>query len=363
MKWLYLPFMLALAFFYTKISYNKYLFEGSESSLLNSRTPAATSYRFSASAFYKTLSTKKLLLFSDVSSYKGAVVGDLHVDNFGYVINDRKKADFTINSFNEVTEGILCYDVLNHLVSANNLDRKISWINYFEAYKKGLRGDSFEFSFYAKKGIDDALFDSENETSRIFNSDLPFEFSKIKNVHGHVDTEKKTLIQNEIEKIFPKVVLFDLIQFENESKNYQLLVRVRPQDKIQWIEIQESDNSSYDKFFNKGNELDFQKRVELLKENIYSGGMDKSIFSLKIDNINYIGKFKEQFISKIKLDQIPNDDFHYIVMDEAYVLGKIHSKSLGKQVAPYINSWAKIPTVKIDEEVINLKFNLRDQKP
>lgn len=371
MKWVYLPFMLALAFLYTKISYNNFEIDGEKGSLLTSRKPASvvgsknkasSFYRVPAPVLYKNLSAEDFLLFSKVAAYRGTIVGDIHIESFGYIIDDRKKISFTINDYKEVTEGALFHDVLSHLVSAKILDKRISWLDYFEAYKKGLKGESFTLSFYIEKGMDDAFLDSEKLISENVSADYPFEFTKLKNTHHHVDVIRKNSIQNEIMKLFPKIQFFDLVENNNDSGVYQVLVRLRPQDKVQWLELQESTHNDYDIRFNKEQELDFKKRFELAKMNIYAGNMNKSLFTVKIDKKIFTVKLVEQFISKIKLNQIPFDDYHDIVIDEAYVLGKIHAKSLGEKVNDYIKSWATISAANIDEQAIGLKFRLRDQK-
>lgn len=369
MKWVYLPFMLALAFLYTKISYNNFQIEGGHDSRLITRRPASLTdsknkvnpyYRVPSSIFYKNLSSEDFLLFNKVVPYRGTIVGEVHVESFGYVIDDRKKVNFTINDFSEVTEGALFHDVLGHLVSAKSLDKRISWINYFEAYKKGLRGENFSLSFYNDKGVGDAFLNSEKLVSENISTDYPFEFTRLKKTHHHVDVVKKSSIQNEMTKLFPKAQFFDLVQSNNDSDIYQILIRLRPQDKIEWMELRESTHTDYDKSINKDKGLEFSKRFQLSKINIYSGNMDKSLFMLHIDNKFFIAKFAEQFISKIKLDEIPFDDYHDIVLDEAYVLGKIHAKSLGEDTDDYIKSWATIPAVSIDEHAIGMKFRLRD---
>lgn len=359
MKWLYLPFMFALAFLYTKISYNEFQIKNEQKNNRITRRPSSvygtnfkdnSSYKLSKEFFYKTLSTEDSILFKNVAFYRGTIVGNVQVDSFGYIIDDRKKINFGINDFSEVTEGALFHDVLSHLVSSKSLDKRISWLDYFEAYKKGLKGGSHTFSFYIEKGIDNAFLDSDDHLSQNVTLDYPLVFKRQEKKYGKVDVAKKMIIQKKMMKLFPKIQFFDLVSMQNKYMTYQALVRLKPQDKIQWLKLKEDERNNYDFIFNKNKEIDFEKRLKLLKSHVYSDQMDKSIFNIKIDNRNYVGKFNEQFISNIKWENIPFDDYYDIILDEAYVLGKIHAKSLNEKLDSYIKSWATIPAASIDDQ-------------
>ncbi len=371
MRWIYLPFMFALAFLYTKISYNNFQINGVTESQSITRKPASVSdakvvlspfYKVPPQVFYKILSDKELMIFKKVEAYRGTIVGNVNVQGFGYVIDDMKKVSFGVNDFSKVTDGVLFHDVLGHLVSSSFLDKRLSWLDYFEAYKKGLKGEKFSFSFYTEKGLDDAFFDSDKVISENISLDFPFEFTLLKKTHHHIDIMKKNLIQNELLKKFPKAQFFDLLEANNNTKNFQILLRLRPQDKIQWLEVQEIVPSEYDMNFNKDKVLDSKKRFEFIRKNIYSDKMNNSLFILEIDKQIFTAKFAEQFRSKIKLQEIPSDDFHDIVMDEAFVLGMIHARSLGEKISSYIKSWATLSVSDIDDQVIDLKSRLVDKE-
>ena len=115
--------------------------------------------------------------------------------------------------------------------------------------------------------------------------------------------------------------------------------------------------------FSYKNVIGYRDNTEdAIESNWFSGEMNKSLFSFKINNKEFTVKSAEQFLSKIKLNQIPFDDYRDIVMDEAFVLGKIHAKSLGPKVFEYIQSWATIPAASVDEQIIGQKYRLMDMK-
>lgn len=369
MKWVYVPVMFALAFIYTKTTLNTNEPEESSPRRNNSRGPASdpseikkiTFNKVPAANLYKNLSSDGLTAFTQLASFEGVVVGNVHADSFGFIQDDRKKAALGIIDFQEVTEGAFLHDVFAHLVSAKNLDKSISWINYFEYYKSGLMNLPHANSYYIEKGIEEAGVDSEKLIEDNITTDFPVEFKKFAKTHHHLDAVKKSQIQNEIKKIYPKVQFFDLYQSNQNEGSYQALIRVRPVDKIQWVVINENSKTHYDQFFNQDKMVEFQTRQQLIKNTVYENKMDSIIKNFRIGRSNYVLSFKENLASKIKWEQIPEDDYHDCLMDQAYLLGKIHRRSLDSRADSYIKAWAKIPAAIIDEKAVELKYKLKDQ--
>lgn len=368
MKWVYVPIMFALAFIYTKTTLNSN--EPEETSPRRiTRGPASEPIetqninlkRVPAANLYKSFGSNALTPFTQVTSFEGVIVGNVHADSFGFIQDDRKKASLGIIEFDEVTEGAFFHDVFSHLISVKNLDKKISWMNYFEYYKSGLMDLPHTNSYYVEKGIEEAGLEAEKLLEENITPDFPVEFKKLAKTHQHLDAVKKSQIQNEIKKIYPKVQFFDLYQSNLNGGNYQALIRIRPVDKIQWVVINENSKTHYDQFFNKEQLVEFQTRQQLIKNIVYDNKMDSSLKSFKIGRSHFVLSFKENFASKIKWEQIPEDDYHDCLMDQAYLLGKIHRRSLDTKVDSYIKAWAKIPAAIIDEKAVELKFKLRDQ--
>ena len=370
MKWVYLPILFVLAFSYTKFSFNDVKPKAPSNNLLVSRNPASfekipiknnSIKRVPASVLYKHFDDASLLsVFQKVSQFRGTVIGNPYVESFGFVIGDNGIATFNLSDFSEASVGMYMHDVLGHLVSAKSIDKRISWINYFEAYKSGLQDRPHVYSFYVEKGLEDAI----SETHKIFDqhvtSDFPFEFTNLRATHNRVDASRKFIIYNQFKKKFPKSQFFDLYE-GRVIKDYQMLVRMRPQDKIQWLNLNESSQGGYDQAFNQQKKIiPFEKRFEIIKNDIFNEKVNNSLMTIIIDHKNYIMKFSDRFAAKLSLAQIPVDDYQDIILDEAYVLGKIHRKSLGDKNDDYIKAWATIPGAIIDEKMIELKYRLKD---
>lgn len=370
MKWVYLPILFALAFSYTKFSFNNFKSKTPNNNLIIKRNPASfenqeiknnSIKRVPTPVLYKHLDDASFLIgFQKVSQFKGLVIGNPYVESFGYIIGDNGLATFNLSDFSDVSVGMYMHDVFGHLVSAKSIDKRISWINYFEAYKNGLQDRPHAYSFYIEKGLQEAI----SETRKIFDehvtNDFPFEFTQLGSTHSRVDASKKMIIHNHFKKKFPQSQFFDLYEGK-VSKDYQLLVRMRPQDKIQWLSLSESSLGGYAQAFNQQAKLiPFEKRFEILKQDVFDGKINRSLASITIDKKNYIMKFSDHFAAKLSLTQIPADDYQDIILDEAYVLGKIHRTSLGEKSDDYIKAWATIPGAVVDEKMIELKYRLKD---
>lgn len=375
MKWVYIPFMFALAFFYTKISFNN--FERKEESELalehSGRTPASTFEvvekkplikRVPAEVFYQNLSERSLLApFDQVSIYHGTVAGDLGVDSFGFIVDDKGKALFGLRELKEVSRGHLFHDVIGHLVSAKNYDKKISWITYFEAYKSGLLNEKHTYSYYVDKGLDDVLGDVQKVFEANVSDKAPFVFTKMKSGFSKPSKEQVLRLEKGLKKAYPQIQFFDIYESTEDKGRFQLLVRVTPMDKIEWFEVAESSGCEYEKKFQVQGKLSFNEKLNVVKEHVYEGKLDRSLASVSFDKKNYIIKPADHFAAKLKLETIPSDDYHDIVLDEAHVLGKMHRASLNGNVDDYVKAWARIPAAMVDEKAVELKYKLKDMAP
>ncbi len=372
MKWVYVPIMFALAVAYTKFSFNSRLPEASLTGQVykkTSRAPASEAINLNdddykkvpSSVLYKHLKDQSFIsAFQKIAEYRGTIVGNPHAESFGFVVDDRSRALFAIRDFQDAGSGLFLHDVLGHLASAKTFDKKVSWINYFDAYKRGLEGHPHIYSYYVEKGLGEAIYATQRALEENVSNVQPFEFSLLKKNHKKVLGSKKTHIQEGLKKNFLRIQFFDILEESNEKK-YHVLARVRPQDKIQWLELIETSSNDYDQAFSVDmKSLTMDKKIELIKADIFEGKLDHVLGKTSFEKREYIVKFSDNFSARLNLKEIPIDDYHDIFLDEAYVLGKIHSRSLGDNTDSYIKAWAMIPGSVVDEKMIELKYRLKD---
>ena len=372
MNWAYLPIMFGLAFFYTKISFYESSEKVYQEKFINSsaRSPSSVIGKVQIVTPVKNIPTSDLyrglndesftVPFKAVLAFRGTVVGNPYVENFGFVVDDKSHSLFSIINFPDVSVGAYMHDVFSHLISAKSYDKKISWIHYFDAYKAGLQGEPHIYSYYVQKGLEDAIWETQKAYEESIDRDAPFEFMASKNTN-HLEKSQKNIIALGLKKNFSKIRIWDLRKQNAKTRTFQVLARVRPQDKIQWMELYESSFSDYDQAFNKeAKSISFEKRFELLRNDIFDGRLDKSLHSVLIDEKFFTLKFSDHFSSRLLMGKIPADDYMDIVFDEAYALGRIHKRSLGEKSDKYIKAWAALSGAVIDEKIVELKYRLKD---
>lgn len=397
MKWVYVPTMFVLAFFYAKVTLHDFM--PKKQNWVIDRSPANTpqTCREMLSDFYPTQSSefldarisanedfhsffrafspvfyKQILnqnfgpLFKPLEKYRGTIAGDLHVENFGFAIDDKGKVVFTVNDIDDATEGEIYYDVIRHFISAKIVDKEITWDSYFSAYQKGLKGESRHFSFYTEKGMNDVAEVTDKYINKYVEFDGPFKFKKFKTPYRSSTSIEAEELTSALKEKFPSVEIFDhYVRIKEDGgsaglKRFQVLARVSPKDKVQWLDIKESATSGYDKVFGSKAKEIFEDRMRAVKSNIYGNKFDESLEVLTIGNHPYSFRFVDQFASGLKLADIPEDDHVDVILDEAYVIGKMHQLSLNENTAEYARTWAEVKSSTLEERLVDLKFKLKD---
>ena len=397
MKWVYVPTMFVLAFFYAKVTLNDFMpkqqnwaidrspangpqtcremlsdfYPTQSSEFLDARISANEDfysfYRAFSPVFYKQMLEQNFgSLFKPLEKYRGTIAGDLHVENFGFAIDDKGKVVFTVNDIDDATEGEIYYDVIRHFISAKIVDKEITWDKYFSAYQKGLKGESRDFSFYTDKGMNDVAEVTEKYINKYVDLDGPFKFKKFKTPYRastSIETEELT---KALKEKFPKIEIFDhYVRIKEDGgsaglKRFQVLARVSPKDKVQWLDIKETAISGYDKVLGPKAKETFENRMLAVKSNIYGNQFDESLDVLTIENHPYSFRFVDQFASALKLADIPEDDHADVILDEAYVIGKMHQLSLKENAPEYARTWAEVKSSVLEERLVELKFKLKD---
>ncbi|NOT79183.1 MAG: hypothetical protein HOP07_09315 [Bacteriovoracaceae bacterium] len=357
MKWFYLPTLFTLAFLYTKYTFSDFL--PVDKKVLASRGPASSmdrnnqeqksldrkDYRRITSKFFSELSKSQIQnSFITLQPFFGKVIEDSHMENFLFAENQQGKTIFTAYNINNLSNGFYHNDILAHLVSIRQVDRKLDWNMYFESYKKGFYLENKPFSFYIEKGIEEAR--SQRETYFFSNVQIekPFKFKK-----NHIGIKPKKLekLKALLRKKFPNLEIFDNYELvksagrNEEIESLQILTRLKPYEKIRWLDITEA-NENIDLHSSDLNDFNF------FKFNIH---LDKKIFV--VSDAELMGP-------TLDLKKFHTDEYLDIAIDQAYVLGTIHRKSLGKNSAEYIKALSLVENSQIEETVIMLKFKLRD---
>lgn len=397
MKWLYPPFIFTLAFFYAKINYNDFMPKKNQwpvsrapaqkaqtcKEMLSDFYPSQTSnflddrldnnqdffsfFRAFSPLFYNEINNQKLNTYlSPLNKFRGTIAGDLHIENFGFIINDKGVVVFAVNDIDDATEGFFSYDVIRHFVSAKIVDKKITWDEYFSAYQKGLKGESHAISFHVNLGMESVADVTKENLEKYIKFEVPFKFKKFKKPHRTITDTESAALEKGLREKFPDIEIFDqYVRIKDDGGSaglirYQVLARVSPKDKVQWLDIKETAVSGYDRVFDPKTTVAFEDRLTNVKTNIYNNQFDESLKVIRIDKHAYSLRFVDQFSSSLKLADIPEDDYRSVILDEAYVIGKMHRISLKDDAAEYAKTWSQFKTHELEEKLVNVKYKLKD---
>lgn len=357
MKWFYLPTLFALAFVYTKYTFNDFLPIDKKS--LASRGPASSKektkqsekvfdkkdLRKITSKFFSELSKSQIQnSFASLQPFYGKVVEDSHMENFLFAENEQGKTIFTAYNINNLSNGFYHNDILAHLVSIRQVDRKLDWNMYFESYKKGFYLENKSFSFYVEKGIDESKTQRADYFFSNVQTEAPFKFKK---KHASIERKKMDKLKKILQKKYSNLEVFDSDRLSKsigryeEVESIQLLTRLKPYEKIRWLDITEVKESEVQNL-NVSNEFNFFK------------------FFINLEGKNYVVSDAELMGPTLDLKKFHTDEYLDIAIDQAYVLGTIHRRSLGKKAEEYIKALSLVQNSQIEETVIMLKFKLRD---
>lgn len=325
-------------------------------------------YRSFVPLFYKVVKDeKKMKKMSDLSKYVSTIGGDVHVENFGFVVDDKKNVVLSLNDFDDTTEGEVYLDVLRHFISSSVVTKDIDWKDYLKAYEKGIKNEKYKYSFNTEKKINSTLEDTEKVLEETIGNVAPVKFQKFKKPKRSLTNEESSLLKKTLNRKYPQIEIYDQYARIKEDGGsagmlrYELLVRLTPKDKITWIDVKETGVSSYDKVFTDQQKISsFDSRLNHLKENIFDGNINNAVDVIDIGKKEFSLRKMDNFAIGVSLKKIDEADYGDVILDEAYALGRIHSTSLrARSFDPesYVNDWEKISSKDL-KEVSN---SLRDE--
>jgi hypothetical protein len=106
--------------------------------------------------------------FAALKKFQGWIGGDVHVENFGPLLNDKGKATLTMNDLDDFSPGPVYLDFLRLISSAKIYDSKTNVKALKKAYQKGLDGKNWTLSDVTLN-----LLKKSEKKGLTVNSDLP----------------------------------------------------------------------------------------------------------------------------------------------------------------------------------------------
>ncbi|MFN8370736.1 MAG: DUF2252 family protein [Bacteriovoracaceae bacterium] len=253
--------------------------------------------------------------------YRGIICGDLHPNNLGPIFNDFGDPEITLNDFDDTKEGYYVLDFLRYLVSLKFLESTVSIDALVTAYQKGLNNNSHTIS-EATLAITGKSKKKGTQLKKEMQEDKFF--TDLKN--NKVATYLSQAQQDEIVALLSKHFLYPIKIFD-AYQTYKIhggaggLLRINllvgpSSDHLQWIELKELKTTLKPE--------EYKKQVDLLLGNNFKNTFQMIQFQNRLYYLKHHWKGEQTFdIRKTK-----SSDFQSIVLDQAYIIGQIHLRSM-----------------------------------
>lgn len=325
-------------------------------------------YRSFAPSFYDVISRDKEIkkTFSPVSKFKAVMGGDVHVENFGFVLTFSGSARLVLNDVDDATRGEIYMDVLRHYISGKIVTDDVRWNNYFSAYQAGLRGDEHLFSDFVKRSKQNAPLEIRKFIDEYVSSDSPVKFIKYKKPMYIIDEITKKEISDSLKQLSDKIKIYDeYLRIKEDGgsaglQRFEVLAQLTAGEDPVWLDIKEMTTSSYDKVFPHSPSTNAQ-RMLMIKNEIYEDAISSNISMIKIADKDFSVRYMNQFGLAIKIENVSNLEMVDVILDEAYTLGQMHARTLSKnssKVEDYCNAWNSIASDDIKKSAKKIKGEL-----
>ncbi|MDO9182418.1 MAG: DUF2252 family protein [Bacteriovorax sp.] len=310
-------------------------------------------YRAFVPLFYKIFSdnSQDLKKLKELEKFISTIAGDAHFENFGLIIDDHERIHFNINDFDDSTEGFLYFDVFRNYISSDFLTNKMNWEDYRNAYLSGIRGENKEYSKVLQKKIDTALIQRDSILKTFLSKEAPFKFIKFKKPNREITQNESRILKDSLLKKFPQIEILDkYVRIKDDGGSagmmqFNVLVRLKPETEIVWLNLKELETSSLDKVFNSTSAIKPASRIKTVRINMYGNEFNESIDTVIMFEKTFSLKSVDQFLLGILATDFSKDELNKLVLDEAFALGKMHSTSLAAKslsTMSYSKAWEKI---------------------
>lgn len=396
MRWTYLIFLVFSAWMYQRIIFYP--------PVINSRSPSSVSsescmslmqgfyptqtkdflekrlsankdfhsfYRAFVPLFYDAIEKDPEIakVFSPLGKYKAAMGGDVHVENFGFVLNSSGSARLVLNDVDDVTDGQIYMDVMRHYISGKIVSDDVHLNNYLEAYQSGLKNEKYVFSNYVKTNKQNATSEIKTFLNQYISIEEPIKFIKYKRPMYVIDEARKNEILDALTQSYKKIKIYDeYLRIKEDGGSagllrYEVLAQLTPGEDPIWLDIKAMTGSSYDKVFTKS-APSYSSRMSLIKNSIYEKDLTENISIIQLAGQSFSVRFMNQFGLGVAIEDIPIAELSDVVLDEAYALGQMHARSLGKLsngdnlIDQYSKAWESISQDDIKKAAKTIRENL-----
>jgi hypothetical protein len=271
------------------------------------------------------------------SKTTGHIVGDAHVENFGYLISNEGKSVLALNDFDDVAQAPLVLDVMRLSQSASYMDKEIDQAKLLKAYLSGIKDSPYEYSDFIKNLGEKSKAGghlSKAEVKVVGDSKL-FAVKQEPNFVTN-EAQKKMLSDLLKNKYGSKVTLHDSYRTMKESggsaygKRFHLLAEIDGQE--HFIELKEvMDTGVVPKLLSR--EASNTDRILNARDVFLGKNFGDKLDVVTFENVNYQLRYKAAGNKSIDLAKVKPKQLPTVIQDEFYLLGQLHRKSLAANPA------------------------------
>ncbi len=312
--------------------------------------------------YQEAYEARKLIPVHDkLKGTTGQIVGDAHVENFGFMINNDGKPILALNDFDDVAEAPLYLDVMRLSQSASYVD-DVKQAKLIAAYKKGLEDSDYKFSAYIEKLKSKSEAGGVATKADYVKTDKGLEFTT-------KDLPVTTLEVNEVEKVLKakfgtKAKLHDLYKTMKASggsaygNRFHLLAEF--DGKVHFIELKEIFDTGVVSQFAKATPN--EQRILTARDTFLGNNFDQKLDVIEVDDVAFQLRFKSEGNKSIDFGKVDEKEVHKVIEDEFYVLGQLHRKSLKdspKEIKAYVKDLNTVSIKEWEESVKVMKQKIK----
>jgi hypothetical protein len=287
--------------------------------------------------------TDFLPIHKKLKSFKGMIVGDAHVENFGFLINNKGQSVLSLNDFDDVITGPLYLDVMRLSQSASYVDKTLDVSKFLEAYKRGLKNEKHTFSDYTQKLQKQSELKGLSYNEKIFDPKKGLKF--LQKESGAEDLTLGDLKQ--LEKILTQefgqnIKLGDTYTYSKDSggsafsKRYRVLFEV--EGTPHFIEFKQIKNSGVLPKLTGRQTENNSKRVLEARDLFLGDDFSEKLRVVKIGEFDFQIRYKYAGHQGVDFNEIAEKEYLDVIVDEFNLLGQLHRKSMDESM---INAYIK----------------------
>ena len=307
---------------------------------------------------------KSIPVHGKMKNTTGHIVGDAHVENFGFLINNDGKPILALNDFDDVAEAPLYLDVLRLSHSASYME-DVTQAKLLAAYQKGLNNSPYEYSDFINK----LKVKAEAGGIKCKADFAPTKEGLRFTVKGEPSFATSQIEQAEIQKVLKskfgsKAVLHDSYRTMKESGGSafgdRFHVLAEHDGNTHFIELKE--------VFDSGVVTQFAKKVPndqriLSSRDVFLGNkFNKKLDVVAFENKMYQLRFKSEGNKSIDFGKVKEIEIHQVIEDEFFLLGQLHRKSLDNspiKIKSYVDDLNSVTVEEWEESVKIVKQKIK----